>query len=166
MLFQASDLDDAWVSEAMTLITGRCCDGSLLAVRDLHLGTAGASPTCSSTNSSTAGSNSSSTGGPPTPPIGSSNGDPAGSGSSGSGGSGMLTDKGLVKLCTWPRLTTLVLVGFPGVTLAGLKALVGGSASLSELVVRGCTAVCAAPADSISKAAVGPNGRAVDLSVS
>jgi hypothetical protein len=78
----------------------------------------------------------------------------------------MLTDKGLVKLCGWPRLTTLVLVGLPGVTLAGLKALVGGTASLGEVVVRDCPAVSAAPADSISKAAVEVGGRAVDLWVS
>lgn len=164
--FQASDLDDAWVSEAMTTITGRCSDGSLPTVRELHLGAPGAIPPASSTNNSTNGSISCTTAGPPAPPAGTSIIDPAGLGSNDSCGSGMLTDKGIVKLCAWPHLTTLVLVGLPGVTLAGLKALVGGCASLGEVVVRGCPAVSAAPADSISKAAVGVGGRAVHLWVS
>jgi hypothetical protein len=77
-----------------------------------------------------------------------------------------LTDKGLVKLVAWPGLSTLVLTGLPGISLAGLKALVGGCPCLCEVMVRDCPAVGAAPPDSLAKAAVGPSGRVVDLWVS
>jgi hypothetical protein len=87
-------------------------------------------------------------------------------GSSGGSSSSLLTDRGLVKLVAWPGLSTLVLSGLPGISLAGLKALVAGCPSLAEMTVRDCPAVGAAPPDSLARAAVGPSGRVVDLWVS
>lgn len=131
----------------MQHITGPCSDGSMSAVHDLHLCAAGSGSTPpNSTNSSAAGSSGS-----------------GGDSILSSAGSHMLTDKGLMKLVAWPRLAVLVLGGMPGISLAGVKALVTGCPSLSEVTVKGCPAVSAAPAESVSKAAVGPGGRAVDL---
>jgi hypothetical protein len=140
LLSQVCDIHDAWVSEAVAAAKAACSDGSAPAVRELHL--------CA---------------------PGSGNTTPPNSGNGGEGGGAnsiMLTDKGLMQLAAWPRLSSLVVSGMPGITLAGLKALVGGCPSLTQLHVRGCPAVSAAPPESVSKVSVGPGGRAVTLCVS
>jgi hypothetical protein len=172
VLLEVSDLNDSWVSDAMQLITAPTGSSSgsssgssnvvLASVRELHLGAAtdgpagqrsasvtgsgggsgGGSSAAGCSNRSTAGSNSSST-------PGSVGGAPfSGSGSGdmfSAAAASLLTDKGLVKLCAWPHLFHLQLVGHH---------------------IRACPAVSAAPPDSICKAAVGAGGRAVDLWVS
>lgn len=173
LLLEVSDLSDAWVSEAMMRVTGPCADGSLPAVSELHLGAAAdTTPAPSAANGGGSSSNGSSSGVANLRASFSGNSGLAGSSSGDGGLSGsqgsrqMLTDKGLVRLVAWPRLTKLVLVGLPDITLAGVKALVAGSNSLSELTVKACPAVSAAPPDSIARAALGPGAKAVDLWVS
>lgn len=139
VLLQVCDIHDAWVSEAVVAAKAPCSDGSAPSVGELHL---------SAPDSGDA-----------TPPN-------SGSAGEGGGSSRMLTDKGLMQLAAWPRLSSLVLRGMSGITLAGVKALVDGCPTLTELHVRGCPAVSAASPESVSKAAVAPPGRGVTLCVS
>lgn len=144
---QVSDVNDVWVGEAVQHITAPGSDGDTPEARELHLCAAGAGATPpNSTANSTAGSTNI----------------PSGGGLNGAG-SHMLTDMGLMKLVSWPCLTTLVLGGMPGITLAGVKVLVGGCPTLCEVQLKGCPAVSAAPPESVAKAAVGPGGRVVNV---
>lgn len=160
VLQEASGLDDDWVFQALMHLPasatsggdGPCCaqpDGNSL--HELHLGAATANssmPATPSGSSSLTGSDNKTV-------------------SSVATVNPTMTDAALVKLATWPNLTTLVLTGLPCITLAGVKALVAGSSiSLAELFIQGCPAVAAAPPDVIARVAVAPGGaRAVDLRV-
>lgn len=75
-----------------------------------------------------------------------------------------LSDRGLVRLFVCSSLKELMLYNFPGISLAGIKALSKGSAALRRVVTTGCPAVAAAPAESRARACVCAN-RVVDLCV-
>lgn len=158
-LLELSDLTDEWMCEAVK--TGSAAAGSnFAAVRELQLGAAAASsgsPAATdsfSYHADKAGASTdrlSAVSAPGTAP-----GDP----------SQLLTDRGLVRLFACPKLQKLKLVQLPGVTLAGIKALVRGSQTLQAIDVVDCPAICAAPADTVARAAVAAPDRAVDLTVS
>eukprot|EP00878_Enallax_costatus_P031817 GHUV01034866.1.p1 GENE.GHUV01034866.1~~GHUV01034866.1.p1 ORF type:complete len:514 (+),score=188.39 GHUV01034866.1:836-2377(+) len=150
-LLEMSDLTDAWISEAVRAI-GTTAGATFATVRELQLGSAAVADAAGISSSIKGSSSSSDKAAPAAPPAYS---DP----------NIFLTDKGLVRLFACPKLQKLSLVQLPGVTLAGIKALVRGSQTLQAIDVFGCPAVSAAPEETVAKVAVAFPGRAVNLMV-
>lgn len=157
-MLELSDLTDEWMCEAVKTV-GAAAGSNFAAVRELRLGAA-ASPAGSPTAAAESPSSRADK-------LSSSLDKPAVASAPGICGDcgQVLTDRGLVRLFACPKLHKLVLVQLPGISLAGIKALVRGSQTLQVIEIVDCPAICAASADVVARAAVAAPDRAVDLRV-
>lgn len=164
VLLELADLTDEWVADAVRGIAataGSAGAGSFAAVRELHLGAAAAFSAPAGTGNAAAAGTGTTAGSACSASTGA--GSAAAAAASIGNGSQLFTDRGLVRLFACPRLHKLVLVQLPGITLAGIKALVRGSSLLAAIELVKCPAISAATPDVIARAALAAPDRTVDL---